>query len=653
MKDRITSPALGELSKLGLSKAFLSFIHILDKALSPSWEFYIKPHLNGLRPDLVILNPYVGVSVFQFYEMPLEQIDFSARASKDSPPQLYLTQHGNRQEFPPKYNPIEKLFSFKREMVDLYCLRLKTSTAIKRITSGVVFPFNNYHEVILKFRHAIEHRTEIGRYPQSYPILCKEHLNKDSILKRPFLSSKSAAIEMGQDLLSDLRSWLKEPDFSEKQRRSVKYDARQMRIINNIEGVKMRRMKGPAGTGKTAITAARAKTLASEGKSVLIVVYNITLIGFIRDLVNRWEPNKNLVNSYQENITYFNFHNLCKRYAYEFYGENEYRALWRSYFFEVENENLNSDQEEHKRDKIFEDEIPSFMNKLIDSFGKLIPRYDAILIDEGQDFNLNWWNCLRRLLKADGEMLLAADSGQDIYGRAKKWTEKEMTGAGFPGNWLELKIAYRLPPALIEFVRKYLTSFLEIKESDLPESEPQQELDLYPCKLKWVETEKGNAAAACEEEILAIVPSADPSILSVPDVVLVSQTRKNVMEVVRRLGNKGIRVIHTVGENEHQSSRMKKAFYLLSSRVKATTIHSFKGLETRSLIVHIEDSNWTGAKAVVNTAITRLKRHRDGSYITIVNSSQELLEFGKSFPDYKIFSPRKVESNSPDKTNIL
>ena len=45
-------------------------------------------------------------------------------------------------------------------------------------------------------------------------------------------------------------------------------------------------------------------------------------------------------------------------------------------------------------------------------------------------------------------MMLVADRAQDIYETGAFWTEEVMGGAGFSGPWNELKISYRMPPAL-------------------------------------------------------------------------------------------------------------------------------------------------------------------------------------------------------------
>ncbi len=55
-------------------------------------------------------------------------------------------------------------------------------------------------------------------------------------------------------------------------------------------------------------------------------------------------------------------------------------------------------------------------------------------------FSASWWNALRKVCRPGGEMLLVADATQDIYGTARSWTDDAMTGAGFKGDWAELKM---------------------------------------------------------------------------------------------------------------------------------------------------------------------------------------------------------------------
>jgi superfamily I DNA and RNA helicase len=74
------------------------------------------------------------------------------------------------------------------------------------------------------------------------------------------------------------------------------------------------------------------------------------------------------------------------------------------------------------------------------------PVFDAVLVDEGQDFKLEWWNLLRNhVCRPDGEMLLVSDPTQDLADN-RAWTDEEhMVGAGFSGPWAELEGSYRIP----------------------------------------------------------------------------------------------------------------------------------------------------------------------------------------------------------------
>ena len=53
-------------------------IHLFDKKLAVGWEIYIQPYLNGLRPDIVLLHPAVGVAVFEVKDWDLRAMQYYA-----------------------------------------------------------------------------------------------------------------------------------------------------------------------------------------------------------------------------------------------------------------------------------------------------------------------------------------------------------------------------------------------------------------------------------------------------------------------------------------------------------------------------------------------------------------------------------------------
>lgn len=438
---------------------------------------------------------------------------------------------------------------------------------------------------------------------------------------------------MNSTLAQDLRNWLVEPDFSQSQRQPLEFDNNQRSLVTSRTSSGYRRIKGPVGSGKSLVLAARAAQLLSEGKEVLVVTFNITLIHYLMDITVRWPHGGG---NTRRDITWLNFHHWCKRVCLETDHEDEYKALWRGIFSPAEDIPDIGEITNQETKKILGEKIPKLVESIINDDTKgVVKRYDAVLVDEGQDFLPIWWNVLRRVCKNGGEMLLVADATQDIYGTARSWTDEAMTGAGFPGGrWAELKVSYRLPPRALQYARQFAQRFLPTDIVDLPIS-PQGELDLFPCRLRWVQTDQEHALDVCREEILQVAPSADPQVLSISDITFLAPAQRLGIEVMKKIEEIQIKTVHTFGNDNRESRRLKMGFYMGDARIKATTLHSFKGWESRALVLYIGNAVDQRAMALVYTGLTRLKRHTEGSFLTVVCSAKSLAEYGKTWPEYK------------------
>jgi hypothetical protein len=287
-------------------------------------------------------------------------------------------------------------------------------------------------------------------------------------------------------------------------------------------------------------------------------------------------------------------------------------------------------REEPGRD-VFITLVPNLVSKILNK--KSFSAYDAILVDEGQDFHPKWWDILRKLCKPDGEMLLVADMTQDIYGTSSLWTESAMLNSGFHGKWIRLKRTYRLPPGAITAVSKFATQFLPKNTIDIPSQ--QGEFELEPCYLKWVHTSPDKACSICVEEILSMLTEAK-SIVSIHDIVFLSVNHEFGLDVCYKLfSDTGIKAFHTYSLDSQESRRLKLVFYMGDARIKATTLHSFKGWETRLLIIYITHIASREDLALVYTALTRLKGHPEGSYLTVVSCAENLKDYAKSTAVWK------------------
>lgn len=92
---------------------------------------------------------------------------------------------------------------------------------------------------------------------------------------------------------------------------------------------------------------------------------------------------------------------------------------------------------------------------------------------------------------------------------------------------------------------------------------------------------------------------------------------------------------HVFGKTWREQKNNKLAFYMGDARVKASTIHSFKGWETRALVVHVGRADNINALATAYVALSRLRRSTSGSYMTVVCSAPELEAYGRTWPDFQ------------------
>ena len=586
-------------------------MRMFHERLPSEWEIYLQPHLNGLRPDFVLLNPKVGIAVFEVKDWDLGAMRYFTQADEWGVTALWAEKDGKSFSVQ-NSNPVTKVNLYKKEIFELYCPRLRHGAGWAAITAGVIFPFarkNQVRNLLSPFLRSDE-SDAYGRYQ---PISGMDEVTSGNIeAVFPEVSRKSSAL-MSEDLARDLRGWLVEPDFSSAQREPLELDRNQLSLAQTRTESGYRRIKGPAGSGKSLVLCARAARLAKEGQSVLVANYNITLWHYLRDLIVRdlTEPRQ------LRNVQLTHFHLWCKHACYDVGWGHRYDDLWKE------------GDSEGGLDQILNVDLPLLVAEAITRPGTRL--YDAILVDEGQDYSPLWWNVLRKVCKPNGEMLLVADATQDIYGKARSWTDEAMKGAGFPGGrWAELKVSYRLPPAALRLARDFAETYLPEETVDLPEPD-QGSLDLFPCKLRWVQCDTLNPDQLCSDEIRQLMHKTGERGLANADITLLVSTMSAGSAVVECLAADHIKAVDTFGVDHR---RKKMGFFMGDGRIKATTLHSFKGWESRLLVLYVTDAVHAESLALIYAGLTRLKRSTQGSWLTVVCAAPQLREFGKKFDDY-------------------
>ena len=499
--------------------------------------------------------------------------------------------------------------------------------------------------------------ARLDKYPRFYPVVGVDNLDNLNRLfpYRERLTDtmvESAAIiseEEGKDTAADLRAWLTESAFNPKQWAPLNLNEDQIEIARNGRSTHYRRVKGPAGSGRSIALTARAVGLDRNGKRALVCTYNITLVNYLRYLIARHARNQE--DFFKRQIDIFYFHDWCLHICRVAGRVGDYTRL----LDEIENAKVAMEEAEDtinysyfkkkwedKKDEVFNDRIPELVQDIYKNPppDDTLPRYDAILVDEGQDFKLNWWNTLRESVKSEGERLLVADKTQDIYGNAVAWTDGPMPGAGFSGGWMQLSTHYRLPSAIVS-VLENMKEMRNFQEFEIPSTVHMTEFNLSPVRLRWVQTDSEKSIDICFDEVCrqrTILQQEGISGFS--DITFLSPNNITGSQFVERCKARGIGVRDTFGD-DNLSRLKKRLFFPGDSRMKATTLHSFKGFESSHLVVYVDRIDWPSTRALLYVGLTRLKAHPNGSMLTVVSSCPdiELREFGRSNFEFIVLPP--------------
>ena len=293
------------------------------------------------------------------------------------------------------------------------------------------------------------------KYQERYPFSGSEHVVTGDVNalfpEQKKWGKQRQSRTMSEDTANDLRGWLKEPAFSKEQREPLKLNSRQHKIATDPPEKLHRQIRGPAGSGKSQALAARAAVVASEGKRVLVCPFNITLMNYLRDLVTRHA--REIASQYgirpqfiRPRVEFRHFHGWCKWVCHLAGYKNEYHQLWSKFSEEA----------------VLDEHIAKLVLQIYadPSVQDVLPLYHAILVDEGQDYNKDWWQTLRSAVEPDGEMLLVADKTQNIYGKDLTWLDGSLRGTGISSRWYNLETSYRLPPEIVPILEDFANHFL-------------------------------------------------------------------------------------------------------------------------------------------------------------------------------------------------
>ncbi|NIM99397.1 MAG: AAA family ATPase [candidate division Zixibacteria bacterium] len=344
-------------------------------------------------------------------------------------------------------------------------------------------------------------------------------------------------------------------------------------------------VKGPPGSGKTLVLIKRCSQLKKREPSaqrVLFVCYNIVLVSYLKRLLM-----ENGV-GVGDDVEVRHFFDLCSKIlddkGIKYSGEGpEYFQFYIDLALET-----------------------------VEAGSSRLESFDAIFVDEAQDFDEKMIKVVMGLLKPKGDLLIAQDTYQDIYRRRSSWKE---LGIQAKGRSRYLRNVYRSTREIFEFTQQFIGENVDADsqkarfpfESALRGPEPElKPFSNYEELVRFVIDDISNEIKQGEFKRAEIAVIYDDKIYSPEGIQYASSDVPK--RLVAGLEAKGIPA-NWVSEDV----RAKEEFDITTDQVSVISIHSSKGLDYDLVYLvgvdrhEVEDVNRDQLIKTVYVAMTRAK----------------------------------------------
>ncbi len=567
------------------------------------WLIFVQPYLNGSRPDIILFNPYVGIQIIEVKDWNLKCYGITYNKDKKQS-EMYAT---NKEYSYTIKRPDKQVEYYKNLLIEQLVPKIgETIDNINKVY-GLIKVSVYFHNETTERANEFFREFKISK---NIPLFGQDMLKENNIHKIVKDSVLDKSIFWNSSWNNEILFWLKPPIHSLEQAESLKLTTNQMKITQSLKG--HNKVCGVAGSGKTQALAYRAANLASQKKKVLILTFNITLWHYIKDMISRapfhfsWEY-----------ITINHFHLFCSNIL------NNAGVNWPA---QPADKN-----DEKKMEEYFKRTIPEHVIKTIKQRKLILDKYDAILIDEGQDYNVEWYSMLNRyFLSENDEILIVYDKKQNIYQRELEWFDKRSQNIELyklKSEIIYLNTTFRLPKRIASLANKFNEQFVLEKETKIEKYIKDTSL-VYSDHIVWVNNPKGFFT----QNIFYAYEKLKSEGESASDIVILVPTHKMGLNLVTHFEKYKIRVNHVFENNEDRKGphRHKKSFWLGDGRLKMCTIHSFKGWELMNIIIYIPEQTQGNEKQMDSILYTALTRSRKN--LIIFNNNERYFEFGEALP---------------------
>lgn len=531
-----------------------------------------KPELNGVYPDILIIEPGRGLVLI------------------DVVSQIEEIEDENKKSIFPQIN---KLFD-ERDIILEFLNAMEETRIYRKI---IICESESTAELRYRLKDKIKNTYLLFGKDVFSDEQCKKWFFNNVCIQRHNHNFDKSQVNKIMRLVS--------PKWHHYFEGQITYLNNSQKALSISKAGAKQKISGVAGSGKTQVLAERAvNAQIRTGNRVLILCYNITLESYIRRRIENVRASFAI-----DKIHISYYHKFIRLYA------KKYRI--KLHINSYDNNNL-------------------FDGKIKDE-----DKYDAIFIDEIQDYQEEWIeNIANNFLNDNGEFVVFGDSKQNIFKRELDSKGDIRIGAIIGGVWNhELSKSYRFTnPQIQGLADKFCAHFIDMKPYISEVMEQSLMTNIKYAMIDNVENVSMMArycrnifnhfSYAKEYETTILSPSSyflreleyeykrltDSNNLITsyaPLDEIWNHLEESKRTRIRSIDNLIEYMKHSRLSTDAFDKPYKNKFDAQGKELKFATIHSFKGWESPTIILFITNENEEKGdeEKLIYTAITRAREN--------------------------------------------
>lgn len=567
----------------------------LENILSVDDIMYIDAAVNEVAADFIIVRPNKGILLLNIFEENLNECTLSEDKKE-------INVHGQLYQSPIDLINLCQL-SIKDGIEELLMSTIEDNRNFSLIKKAVVFSENSIDE-IKKF---FEYQNNVFNFTFIFgkEIIENRDISQNLYTTIGFLYNNNAFDDVVRRKLARMIS----PSWHSYQEGRIDMQPIGAQKRLSESSITQQKISGVAGSGKTQVLAFRAvNAMKRTGGDVLVLTYNITLANYLKFRLSEIREDFSW-----EKIDVYPYHQFFRIRAAECQLHVEFSSYQNEAFFE--------NSKGHKK-------------------------YSAIFVDEVQDYTTEWLRIIMQnfLLVPNGELVVFGDPKQNVYQRPLDANGDIRLGI-IGGQWnRQLTTSRRFTnPRLANLATAFQTQFMANLPTDDIVAENTISNTFNFQIVTYIDLRQNNSIESIITNIINIISNdnneaRDFAVLAsstklLRNIDILYRQRTNEQTEITFISNETLerlKQIHQVTDEKAANwkfnrdfealERTRKQLFTTDKRcLKISTIQSFKGWESPSVIVILENDivlhNTTFRPMSPQTIYTAITRARENMYI--------------------------------------